>query len=190
MTITTPPSSPSPSAAADAPDASNASAAVVLRTEPTAADVAAVRALVEGTGYFRPDEVDVAVELVAERLQKGVDSGYFFVLADETDATGATVLRGYSCYGPIACTIGSYDLFWIAVDKQQQGRGLGRLLLRETEANVAAADGRRLYAETSGQSSYASTRRFYESCGYSHEAEFIDFYDVGDSKIVFGKRVR
>ena len=164
-------------------------ASIVLRTAPTADDVIAVRALVEGTGYFRADEVEVAVELVVERLEKGEECGYFFVFADEIDATGAAVLRGYACYDPIACTIGGYDLFWIAVDKSQQGRGLGRHLLSETETQVAAAGGRRIYAETSGKAQYASTRQFYLTCGYLQEAEFIDFYDVGDAKVVFGKAV-
>lgn len=160
-----------------------------LREEPTPADVEAVRALVEATGYFRPDEVEVAAELVQERLDKGVASDYFFVFADEIDAEGHATLRGYSCYGPIACTLGGYDLYWIAVDRGEQGRGLGRWVLRETEQRVAAAGGRRLYAETSGKAQYASTRAFYLRCGYDCEAEFVDFYEPGDSKVVYGRAV-
>lgn len=159
----------------------------VLREEPRPDDVEAVRALVDATGYFRADEVEVAAELVQERLAKGVASDYFFVFADEIDADGQSHLRGYSCYGPIACTLGSYDLYWIAVDRGEQGRGLGRWVLRETEQRVAAAGGRRLYAETSGKAQYASTRAFYERCGYDCEAEFVDFYEPGDSKVVFGR---
>ena len=40
---------------------------------------------------------------------------------------------GYACYGPIAVTIGSYDLYWIAVDQSCQGKGLGKVLLAEAE---------------------------------------------------------
>lgn len=160
-----------------------------LREEPQPEDVEAVRALVEATGYFRPDEVEVAAELVQERLDKGVASDYFFVFADEIDADGRATLRGYSCYGPIACTLGSYDLYWIAVDRSEQGRGLGRWVLRQTEQRVAAAGGRRLYAETSGKAQYASTRAFYLRCGYDCEAEFVDFYEPGDSKVVYGRAV-
>lgn len=159
---------------------------MTLRTAPTPHDVAAVRTLVAGTGYFRPDEVDVAAELVDERLAQGEASGYFFVFADLDDGAGAARLVGYTCYGPIACTLGSYDLFWIAVDTRAQGTGLGRLLLRHTEAAIAAAGGRRVYAETSGKAQYASTRAFYERCGYRKEAELADFYDVGDAKVVYG----
>ena len=33
---------------------------------------------------------------------------------------------GYVCYGPIACTVGSFDLYWIAVDRRRaRGRGSG-----------------------------------------------------------------
>src|SRR5688572_27065775 len=82
-----------------------------LRHEITSEDRDAVRRIVEGTGFFRADEVDIAVELVDERLARGAASGYHFVFAELGE-----VLAGYVCYGPTACTESSYDLYWIAVD--------------------------------------------------------------------------
>ena len=73
---------------------------------------------------FPPNGVDVAIELVDERLSKGTASGYYFLFAERE---GLTI--GYACYGPIACTQHSYDLFWIAVDVRHQRSGLGRHLL-------------------------------------------------------------
>ena len=46
-----------------------------LRHELVPADRQAVRAIVERTGFFSPAEVDVAVELVDERLARGEASG-------------------------------------------------------------------------------------------------------------------
>ena len=40
---------------------------------------------------------------------------------------GETVVVGYACYGPIACTVASYDLYWIAVDPQFQRHGIGQI---------------------------------------------------------------
>lgn len=140
-----------------------------------------MRALVEATGFFRPDEVEVAAELVREALARGVASGYRFIFAD--DAAGRPV--GYACYGEIACTLGSYDLFWIVVDPAAQGRGLGRRLLREAEADIAGLGGRRVYIETSSQEKYRPTQGFYERCGYALEARLVDFYDRGDDKLIY-----
>lgn len=146
-------------------------------------DAHAVRQLVAETGFFRSDEVDVAVELVERRLNEGPASGYHFVIAEDSDR-----VIGYACHGPIACTLGSHDLYWIVVDPSRQRGGLGRLLLRESEKQIAAMGGRRVYIETSGQAKYEPTRRFYERCGYQLEARLPSFYGEGDDKLIY-KRV-
>ena len=97
------------------------------------------------------------------------------------DRDGETV--AYTCYGPIAVTVGSYDLYWIAVDKQQQHQGWGRILLAETERLIRAEHGRRIYIETSTREHYAPTRAFYERCGYHCEAAIKDFYAPGDDQV-------
>ncbi len=157
---------------------------ITFRYDVVPADAALVRHIVSGTGYFTAAEVDVAVELIDERLAKGISSGYEFVFAQQD---GQTV--GYTCYGPIACTVGSYDLYWIAVDRVAQRQGIGRLLVAETERLVCQAQGRNIYVETSGRPAYASTRSFYHRLGYQQAAVLPDFYDVGDSKIVYQKQV-
>ncbi|MEO8495963.1 MAG: GNAT family N-acetyltransferase [Planctomycetota bacterium] len=154
-----------------------------LRSQVTPSDRDAVRRIVEATGFFRPDEVDVAVELVDEALAKGEEtSGYYFIFA-ELDGSVA----GYACYGPIACTLGSYDLFWIAVDPSWQGRGLGQVLLREAERQILQRGGRHIYIETSGRPQYTPTRAFYERCGYEVAAVLAEYYDRDDDKVIWRK---
>jgi ribosomal protein S18 acetylase RimI-like enzyme len=153
-----------------------------LRDSVVPADAAAVRAITDATGFFRPDEVDVAVELVEERLGHGEASGYHFVFADTGGRTA-----GYACFGHIACTVSSWDLYWIAVHPDFQGQGVGTLLIRESERRVAALGGTRLYVETSSKAAYVSTRGFYESRRYRTEAVLEDFYAPGDGKVVFVK---
>jgi GNAT superfamily N-acetyltransferase len=155
---------------------------VIFRYETAAGDCEAVREIVTSTGFFNPDEVRIAVELVDERLSSGPASGYFFVFAEHDGG-----VLGYACYGPIDGTAGSFDLFWIATHRGAQGRGLGRLVLGETERLVRAAGGRRLYAETSGRPQYAPTRAFYTRSGFLREAELADFYGPGDAKVFFVK---
>lgn len=153
-----------------------------LRSHVLPSDRGAVRRIVETTGFFRPDEVDVAVELVDETLAKGEAAGYYFIFA-EIDGSVA----GYACYGPIACTLGSYDLYWIAVDPSRQGQGVGQVLLQESERQILQRGGRHIYIETSGRPQYTPTRAFYERCGYEVAAVLTEFYDRDDDKVVWRK---
>ena len=153
-----------------------------LRTEVRPDDRDIVRDIVESTGYFTAAEADVAVELVDERLTKGLGSGYHFVFLELQGSTA-----GYACYGPIACTVHSFDLYWIAVRREFQNRGLGKQLVRISEDEICRLGGRRVYAETSGREQYVSTRQFYERCGYNVAAVLTDFYDIHDDKVVYVK---
>jgi len=83
--------------------------------------------------------------------------------------------------------LGSYDLYWIAVDPATQGRGLGRLLVDAAEQHVRGLGGRRMFIDTSSRPDYAATRSFYERCGYACEATLRDYYAPGDGKAIFAK---
>ena len=151
-----------------------------FRTQVQADDPEVVREIVTSSGFFSSAEIDVAVELVDEHLAKGEASGYLFLFAHDGDRT-----VGYACYGPIACTTASYDLYWIAVHSDHRGHGLGQALSREVERLIAARGGTRIYAETSSRAQYEPTRAFYERCGYARDAEMRDFYAPEDGKVVY-----
>ncbi|HPP53789.1 MAG TPA: GNAT family N-acetyltransferase, partial [Thermoguttaceae bacterium] len=153
-----------------------------FRDQPRPEDRQAVREIVRSTGFFNPAEIEVADELVRERLQAGPASGYYFLFLEHQ---GQVI--GYGCYGPIAATAGSFDLYWIAVHRQRQGRGLGRAILQECERRIQQAGGQRIYIETSGRAQYEPTRQFYQRCGYQCEARLKDFYAPGDDKLIYVK---
>jgi ribosomal protein S18 acetylase RimI-like enzyme len=153
------------------------------RTTPRSGDTRSVRKLIQASGVFSPEEIDVAEELVRERLDKGTASGYEFVFAE----TGES-LAGSACYGRVPLTRASYDLDWIAVGPNQQRRGVGQQLLARVEDDLRARGGGNLYVETSSRPSYEAARRFYASAGYRECARFPDFYAPGDAKVVFLKR--
>lgn len=147
-------------------------------------DAEAVRRLVAATEMFTPEEVDIAVELVTERLAKGPASDYEFVLAESGGQ-----LAGYACYGPTPATVGTIDLYWIVVSPDLQGRGLGRAVLDRTEIAARRIGGERLYVDTSSQEKYAPTRAFYIGTGFTQVAELPDFYRKGDGKVIFVKAI-
>lgn len=147
-------------------------------------DPATVQQLAAATGFFSTEEIGIAVELVEERLCQGVASGYEFLFVEHQ---GQVV--GYTCFGPIPGTQGSYDLYWIIVDPQRQGEGIGKRLLERSEAIIRRQGGRRLYIETSSRGQYQPTQAFYQRCGYHLEALLEDFYAPGDGKLIYGKRL-
>jgi ribosomal protein S18 acetylase RimI-like enzyme len=157
---------------------------VRLRDEPTEEDPGHVRQILESAGFFYPFEVDVAVELVDARLEGGIESGYHFLFAE---ADGRVI--GYTCFGSIPCTAGSFDLYWIGVHDDYRGRGIGRILLGESEERIAAMSGRAVYIETASRAQYLPTREFYLRCGYIIEAILKDYYAPGDDKVIFVKRL-
>lgn len=157
-------------------------AGLVWREAVKAEDIDGVRMLVAGTGMFSAEEIDIAGELVMERIARGRASGYEFVMVEEVGR-----LAGYACYGLIPGSETSYDLYWIAVNADRQGRGLGREILARSEAAMRRRGARHVYADTSSSEKYVSTRAFYLANGYTVAAQFADFYRSGDGKVIFVK---
>ncbi len=153
-----------------------------FRYLPKEEDIENIRKITQSTNFFYDYEVLVAVELIEERLTKGEASGYSFVFAESDGKTIA-----YSCYGLIACTKNSYDLFWIVTHNDYRGKGIGKILLKETEAKIKEVGGKRVYAETSSIPKYAPTRKFYESTYYFAESVLKEFYNDNDDKITYVK---
>jgi len=154
------------------------------REEPVHTDINDIVEIVRSTGFFNEGELDVAAELVEERLAKGTASGYYFLFL-EVDRK----VTGYSCYGPIPGTISSFDLYWIAVNNESRGMGLGKLILDMSEQKIASMSGTKVYIETASRDLYLPTRKFYDSCGYKAEAQLKDFYGPDDDKIIYVKNM-
>ncbi|MBF0259959.1 MAG: hypothetical protein HQK62_14205 [Desulfamplus sp.] len=51
---------------------------IIFRYEPLPDDVEQVKEIVKSTGFFNDEEIEVAGELVQERIDKGDKSGYYF----------------------------------------------------------------------------------------------------------------
>jgi len=158
---------------------------IMFRTEVKAEDRGIVRDIVSSSGFFSEEEVQIAVELVSERLKEKDKSGYNFLFAE---LHGKTV--GYTCYGRIPGTVCSYDLYWIAVREGYRGKGAGRILLEKTEELISSMGGCRIYIETSSRRLYDLTRMFYKRCGYLEEAILKDYYSPGDDKVIYVKVLR
>lgn len=139
--------------------------------------------LIRDIQEFLPEEVPVAEELLDCYLQDGEESGYhIFVAADSK-------ILGYICYGPIPITLGTWDIYWIAVAREARGKDVGKGLISFAEEKIRKAGGKLIMIETSSKPSYEPTRRFYSAAGYEVIATIPDFYSPGDDKILFWKKL-
>lgn len=151
----------------------------------TEADTPAILALTEGTGFFKPLEVEAL---------EGVLDDYFTTARDDYDhrcfiwEEAARVL-GFAYHAPEEMTDRTWCLWWIAVAADQQGRGLGAKLLAYAEEDIRALGGRLLVVETSDTSHYEPTRQFYLKRGYKAVSVVPDYYADGDGRAFFVRRL-
>lgn len=131
---------------------------------------------------FKLSELNVALELIDIAIINDLQSDYNVFVYEEDEK-----ILGYHCTGKRPLTDGTYDLYWIVVDPDIAGKGVGSILIKHAENFVKENNGRWLLAETSSKESYGKTRDFYLKNNYKIVSEIKDFYSLGDSLIVFGK---
>jgi ribosomal protein S18 acetylase RimI-like enzyme len=150
-----------------------------------ASDRERVLGLVSDTGFFRSDELEIAAEVFDDAVRSGSGGHYQSFVAEYCDE-----VVGWVCYGPTPCTVGTFDIYWIAVTQELQGMGFGRILMEYAESEISRRGGRLSVVETSGHERYASTQRFYLAMGYHEASRIQDFYDTGDDRVVYIKSLK
>ena len=158
---------------------------LTFRNEITGDDPVKILEVIESTSVFSQEEKNIAIELTDERLKRGVQSGYHFLFCERYGK-----MVGYACFGKIAGTMSSFDLYWIAVHKDFHNSGIGKALLRKSESIISEMGGDHIYIETSSRKSYEAARLFYSHCGYKKEAILKDFYSTGDNKVIYVKKIK
>jgi ribosomal protein S18 acetylase RimI-like enzyme len=149
-----------------------------------AGDKPALMQILRNTPEFKPQEVAVAEEVIDAYLNDPQESGYFTLVAVDNSE-----ISGYICYGETPCTVGTWDIYWVAVDRKKRGRGIGNVLSETAEAAIKKGGGRLAIIETSSTPLYDNTRNFYLGRGYETIARIPDFYMTGDDKLILVKKL-
>jgi ribosomal protein S18 acetylase RimI-like enzyme len=147
------------------------------------ADTDALVHLAEATGVFKPNEIVALREVLDDYHTTNQRHGHRSVTFEQSGA-----IVGFAYYAPAAMTDRTWYLYWIAVTRQTQARGIGGKLLRYVEEDIARSGGRVLFIETSSLGHYDLTRRFYLKHHYEQAAVLPDYYADGDNMVVFRKR--
>lgn len=101
---------------------------------------------------------------------------------------GDTVVSIAFC-APEKFTEGTYNLYAIGVQKTQQGKGIGKEMMDYLEDRLRKEGQRILIVETSGSEEMELTRKFYLQCGYTKEATIREFWQAGEDKVIFWKKL-
>jgi ribosomal protein S18 acetylase RimI-like enzyme len=156
---------------------------VVIRpTEP--GDSHALLALAQRTGVFKAHEIQALDEVLSDYHVTNKQLDHFSVTFEEHGE-----ILGFAYYAPASMTDRTWYLYWIAVTKQTQARGIGGKLLKYVEEDIRAKRGRILLIETSSLPNYDLTRKFYVKHQYHQAAVIAEFYAEGDDMVIFCKRL-
>ena len=140
--------------------------------------------LTEGTGVFKPHEVEALNEVLSDYHAGAREHGHIAVTFEDNGH-----ILGYAYYAPAAMTDRTWYLYWIAVQRDIHAKGIGGKLLRHAEDDIRAHDGRVLFIETSSLPHYELTRKFYLKHGYEITGTLRDYYSDGDDMVVFRKKM-
>jgi ribosomal protein S18 acetylase RimI-like enzyme len=155
---------------------------MIRATKPS--DTSTLLELTRDTGVFKPHEVQALDEVLADYHASSHLHGHRAVTYEKDGK-----ILGYAYYAPAAMTDRTWYLYWIAVTKNTQAKGIGGTLLRHAEEEIRKQGGRVLFIETSSLPHYAPTRRFYEKHKYEVTGVLRDYYADGDDMVVFRKKL-
>lgn len=146
----------------------------------TSDDLPALEEIIESTGLF-PSEMlqDMTAAYFAEPGSAEI------WMTQEVDNKPAVI----AYCAPERMTEGTYNLYLIAVHKNIQGKGIGSEMMLAVEQLLREKNVRLLLVETSGLPEFERTRTFYDKLGYKRVAVVPEFYQAGEDKIIFWKKL-
>ena len=140
-------------------------------------------ALAKETGMFNQGELEALAGMVAEYFAGTLGDDHFWVIDDDSG------LQSAAYYARETMAHGVWNLYFIGVRQAGRRQGRAGALLRHVERALQERGARLLIVETSGFDAFEPARRLYRQNGYDEEARIREFYDTGEDKIIFRKKL-
>ncbi len=143
-------------------------------------------------GIFLPCEIKVLEELLSRAVNIGSGEPFAGGAADYFiyEEKCADSVAGFVIFGKTPMTHSSWDIYWLAVHKDYQRRGVGTRLIQRVEDCLRDDEGfATIRLETSSRKEYSGTRLFYAKAGFKETGRIPDFYASGDDLVIFYKKV-
>lgn len=143
-------------------------------------DLSALKEVIDSTQLFPSDQLD---EMAATYFKDECSREIWLT----KEVEGVPVAITYCV--PEKMTEGTYNLLLIAVHKTHQGQGIGAEMMLFLEEYLSSIGSRILIVETSSLPEYELTRNFYSKMKYHQQAVIPEFYQEGEDKVVFWKKL-
>jgi len=139
-----------------------------------------LKKVVDSSGLFPSEYLD---EMISDYLNNPGTQDIWFTYIDENTPKAI----GYCV--PEKLTNGTYNLLAIGVSQDSQRNGVATEMMSYIEQLLKQKDGRILIVETSSDYAQIVARKFYKKIGYTQMAVIKDFWNDGEDKIIFWKKL-
>jgi ribosomal protein S18 acetylase RimI-like enzyme len=146
----------------------------------TKEDLKGIKEVLDSSELFPSEYLD---DMIADYFNNPSTVDIWFIAIENN----MCIALGYCI--PEKLTDGTYNLLAIAVRKEFQGKGIGHLMMNFIEQLLKENNRRLLIVETSSGEQYDLTRKFYLKLNYLPTAVIKDFWNEGEDKIVFWKKL-
>lgn len=143
-------------------------------------DIDGLKSVLDSCGLFPSEYLD---EMISDYFNNTDTQDVWFTYIDNN----SPVAIGYCV--PEKLTNGTYNLLAIGVSENSQRKGIANEMMDYIEQELKNKDGRILIVETSSDDAQIGARKLYEKIGYTKEAVIRDFWNDGEDKIVFWKKL-
>jgi ribosomal protein S18 acetylase RimI-like enzyme len=143
-------------------------------------DIDGLKNVLDSSELFPSEYLD---EMISEYFNNKETQEIWYTYIDNNKP----VAIGYCV--PEKLTNGTYNLLAIGVSQDSQRNGVATEMMNYIEQLLRLKEGRILIVETSSDDAQIGARKFYEKIGYTQMAVIKDFWNDGEDKIVFWKRL-
>lgn len=143
-------------------------------------DIQGLKNVLDSCGLFPSEYLD---EMISDYFNNADTLDIWFTCADND----IPVSIGYCV--PEKLTNGTYNLLAIGVSENYQRKGIANEMMNYIEQLLKSKEGRILIVETSSDDAQTGARSLYRKMGYKQEAVIRDFWNDGEDKIVFWKKL-
>ena len=146
----------------------------------TQSDIEELKLVIDSSELFPSEYLD---DMIADYFNNPDTQDIWFTYTENNKL----IAIGYCI--PEKFTIGTYNLLAIGVIKGAQRNGVATEMMHYLEHHLKLKEGRILIVETSSDDAQIGARKLYAKIGFTQVAEIKDFWNQGEDKIIFWKKL-
>ena len=143
-------------------------------------DLDSLKIVLDSCGLFPSEYLD---DMISDYFHN-LDTNEIWFTYVENDSP---ISIGYCI--PEKLTSGTYNLLAIGVFENHQRKGVAVEMMNFIEQKLKTIGARVLIVETSSDDAQIGARNLYQKLGYNQEAVIRDFWNEGEDKIVYWKKL-